>query len=70
MKAAIDLRARRMFGRWPVMIEISSIASSITPLVRLASPTPMFTLTLTSRGTDIGVEYPNFFVSAGRTVCS
>ncbi len=56
LNAATDLRARRMLGRWPVIVESSSIASSMTPLVRLASPTPMFTVTLTRRGADIGVE--------------
>ena len=56
LKAAIDLRARRRFGRWPVIVESSAIASSITLPIRLASPMPMLTLTLTRRGADIGVE--------------
>jgi hypothetical protein len=56
LKAAMDLRARRRFGRWPLMIESSSMASSMTLLLRLASPIPMFRVTLTRRGADIGVE--------------
>ena len=56
LKAAIDLRARRTFGRWPVIVASSSTASSMTLLLRLASPIPMFTVTLIRRGADIGVE--------------
>ena len=56
LNAAIDLRARRTLGRWPVIVASSPVASSITLLIRLASPTPMLTVTLTRRGADIGVE--------------
>ncbi len=55
LKAAIDFLARRTFGRWPVIVASSSIASSMTPEVRLASPTPMLTVTLMIRGAYIGV---------------
>jgi hypothetical protein len=53
LKAAIDLRARRVAGRWPVMRASSSIAASSSLMFWVASPTPMFTTTLTSRGTAI-----------------
>ena len=56
LKLAIDFLASRTFGRWPVIVASSSIASSITPETREASPTPMLTVTLVIRGTDIGVE--------------
>ena len=53
---AIDFFERRTLGRWPVIVASSAIASSITPEMRLASPTPMLTVTLRIRGADIGVE--------------
>ena len=52
-KAAIDLRLRRMAGRWPVMRPSSSMAASSTLMFWVASPTPMFTTILRRRGTAI-----------------
>ena len=51
LNAAMDLRARRTLGCWPVIVSISVVASSIEP----DSPVPMFTVTLSRRGTAIGV---------------
>ena len=54
LNAAIDLRARRMLGFWPAIVaSCSSAASSILESC-LASPTPMFSVTLTRRGICIG----------------
>ena len=56
LKLAMDLRARRMFGCWPAMsASCASAASSILESC-LASPTPMFSVTLISFGACIGVE--------------
>ncbi len=53
---AIDLRARRTLGRWPVIVASCSLAASSILESCLASPTPMFTVTFTMRGARIGVE--------------
>ena len=53
LKAAIDLRERRMAGFWPVMRPSSSMAASSSLMFCVASPTPMLTTTLVSFGTAI-----------------
>ena len=51
LKPAIELRARVITGRWPVMIASCSTASSSALALVLASPTPMFSVILVIRGT-------------------
>ena len=53
LNEAIDLRARRTFGRCPEITPSCSVAASSTELVCLASPTPMLTVTFSRRGTSM-----------------
>ena len=53
---AIDLRARRTFGCWPVIVASCSVAASSTLESCLASPTPMLTVIFSICGACIGVE--------------
>src|SRR5512137_915626 len=70
LKLAMDLRALVTTGFCPVMAEsCSSEASRILPFW-MASPSPMFTTTLSSRGACMGFLNPNSFIRAGRTSCS
>ena len=55
LKLAIDLRARRTFGRCPEITPSCSVAASSTEVVCFASPTPMFTVTFSRRGTCIAI---------------
>ncbi|CNL33060.1 Uncharacterised protein [Mycobacterium tuberculosis] len=50
LNCAMDLRALVTIGFWPVILVRSSTAPSITLLSRAASPTPVFTTTLTRPG--------------------
>ncbi len=56
LKEAIDLRARRTFGRWPAIVASCSTAASRTLESCFASPTPMLRVIFSSRGARIGVE--------------
>ena len=56
LKLAIDLRARRMFGCWPVIVSSCSVAASSIGVDCFASPTPMFTVIFSSLGICIGLE--------------
>ena len=58
LKLAIDLRARRTLGCWPAMVASCSVAASSILESCLASPTPMFSVILVSRGTCIALEWP------------
>ena len=64
LNCAIDLRALRISGFWPAMRVRSRTAPSISLESRAASPTPMFTTTLTTPGISIGFAYPNCSESA------
>ena len=66
LNAAIDLRARRTFGFWPVITPSCSAALSSRFVSSFASPTPMFTVILTSRGACITVLYSNRSMRLGR----
>ena len=50
LNAAIDLRARRMFGCWPAIVASCSWAASSILESCLASPTPMLSVTFSSFG--------------------
>src|SRR5512136_941266 len=66
LKFAMDLRALVTTGFCPVMAEsCSSDASRILPFW-MASPSPMFTTTFSTRGACIGFLSPNSLTSAGR----
>jgi hypothetical protein len=56
LNAAIDLRARRTFGRWPAIVASWSVAASSTRASCFASPTPMFSVIFSIRGASIGLE--------------
>ena len=56
LNCAIDLRERRMFGCWPVIVPSCSVAASRMRASVLASPTPMFTVIFSSRGACIDDE--------------
>jgi hypothetical protein len=56
LKFAIDLRARRTFGFWPAIVASCSCAASSILESCLASPTPMFSVTLTIFGASMTVE--------------
>ena len=56
LKLAIDLRARRTFGCWPVIVASCSVAASSTGVACFASPTPMLSVILSRRGTCIRLE--------------
>ena len=66
LNAAIDLRARRMFGCWPAIVASCSCAASIMRASCFASPTPMLSVILVSRGASIALEYLNCLMSCGR----
>jgi hypothetical protein len=51
LKFAIDLRARRTAGFWPVIAASSTTALSISFGFWVASPRPMFTTIFSSFGT-------------------
>ena len=51
---AMDLRARRMDGCWPVMARRSAMAPSMALESVAASPTPMFTTIFSIFGTHMG----------------
>ncbi len=53
---AIDLRARRTLGFWPVIVASCSVAASSIFESCLASPQPMLTVTFSIRGACITVE--------------
>ena len=65
LNCAIDLRALVTCGFWPVMALRSLIAPSMSFESRAASPTPMLTTTLTSRGVCMVLPYLNCSRSAG-----
>ena len=56
LKEAIDFRARRTFGCCPAIVASCSVAAFRTAVDCLASPTPMFRVIFTRRGTSIGFE--------------
>jgi hypothetical protein len=56
LKAAIDLRARRTFGRCPAMVASWSMAASRTFESCLASPIPMFSVIFSMRGTSMALR--------------
>src|SRR4051794_20359443 len=66
LNAAIDLRARRTDGRCPAIVASCSVAASSIRVSCLASPTPMFSVIFSIRGTCIVDEYPNRSLSCGR----
>src|SRR5580765_3982816 len=53
LKPAIELRALRTVGRWPVICARSRTAASTRPLFSTAPLTPMFTTILLRRGTAL-----------------
>jgi hypothetical protein len=65
LKFAIDLRALRTSGFWPVIAVSSSVAFSSSFGFWVAAPMPMFTTILASRGTCIALVYPNSCESLG-----
>ena len=56
LNAATDLRALTTIGCWPVMARTSLTAASSALALSLASPIPMFRITLATRGTCIGLS--------------
>ena len=70
LNAAIDLRARRTLGFWPAIVASCSVAASSILESCLASPTPMLSVTFSTRGACIGVVYSKRLISAGRTSVS
>ena len=54
LNEAMDLRARRTFGSWPEITPSCSVAASRICVEVFASPMPMFSVALDSRGTSIG----------------
>ena len=65
LKAAIDFLARVTTGFCPVIWPSSFTAGSRIFAFCVASPTPMFTTILCSRGTAIGFLRSSSFISAG-----
>jgi hypothetical protein len=55
LNPAIDFRAARTFGRCPAIVASCSVAASSMRESCLASPTPMLSVILTSRGAPIGL---------------
>ena len=53
LKFAIDLRALVTTGFWPAIATMSATACSMIFLSPVASPTPMFSVILVTRGTCI-----------------
>ena len=51
LKLAIDFRALRTCARWPAIVVSSSIAASSAFASVFASPTPMFRVIFSMRGT-------------------
>ena len=56
LNCAMDLRARTTAGFWPVIAVRSRTAPSISLASRVASPTPMLTTILVSRGICMTLE--------------
>ena len=56
LKAAIDLRARRICARWPAISVSCSAALSSAFAFVFASPTPMFSVIFATRGTSMSDE--------------
>ena len=67
LKAAIDLRARRICARWPAIVASSSIALSSAFVSVFASPTPMFRVIFVTFGTCITEDRPSCSFSCGRS---
>src|SRR5215218_2270546 len=67
LKPAIDLRARRTCARCPAIVVSSSIALSSALASVLASPTPMFSVIFSIRGTCMIVLKPSSSLSCSRT---
>jgi len=65
LKPAIDLRDLVTTGFWPAIFSMSASAFSSTFLSPTASPTPMFSVILVTRGTSITFERPNSSLSLG-----
>ena len=65
LKFAIDLRALRIAGFWPVIAASSSAAFSSSFAFCVASPTPMFTTIFSRRGTWWTFLKPNSCESFG-----
>jgi len=61
------LRALVMTGFWPVMVRMSATADSSALGLSRASPTPMLTTILLTRGTCITLANWNSFINAGTT---
>jgi hypothetical protein len=57
-------------GRWPEMVASSSTASSSAFELSFASPTPMFKVIFSSRGTAITVATASRSLSWSRTLSS
>ncbi|MNV86559.1 hypothetical protein D3C71_1806030 [compost metagenome] len=55
LNEATETRDLVTTGFWPVILVMSATAFSSTFLLVAASPTPMFKVTLTRRGTCIGL---------------
>ena len=70
LKLAIDLRALRTCARWPVIVVSSSMAESSAFASVFASPTPMFSVIFSMRGTCMIEERPRSSLSCGRSSCS
>src|SRR5512136_2595138 len=62
---AIDLRARRTAGFWPVMVPSSSMTLSRALMFWVASPTPELTTIFSRRGTIITLASSRSFCRAG-----
>ena len=70
LKAAIDFLARRTFGRSPAIVASCSVAASSMFESCLASPTPMFSVIFSTRGTCMAEEYLKRCWSLGAISCS
>ena len=67
LKLAIDFRALRTWARWPAIVVSSSIADSSAFASVFASPTPMFSVIFSIRGTCIIELRPSSAWSCGRS---
>ena len=65
LKPAIDFLARVICARWPVIVVSSSTALSSAFAFVFASPTPMFTVIFSMRGTSMIELNSNWSLSAG-----
>ena len=70
LKPAIDFLARVICARWPVIVVSSSTAVSRALALVLASPTPMFTVIFSMRGTCMTELNSSWSLSAARSSCS